>query len=93
MSTKELFDSSLLLIELWQSLMPNIEPPPRAQFLKWAAIHGDNAVTYAIGRVSRKSAKVAMTTEDASRYCSAVLRDERTKRESQSTGGPQHANF
>jgi hypothetical protein len=67
--------------ELWKALMPDLEVPPRSQFLIWAGAYSDDLVSRGINRAAGKRRKLRdttepMTTDACIRYATSVMRNE-----------------
>jgi hypothetical protein len=75
---------------LWVALMPEVQQPSTDQFLLWAGQHSEDLVSRGVNRAARKSRKLRdtsepMTTLDAVRYASSVMKNE-------SIGSRSHPN-
>jgi len=67
--------------ELWRALMPSSELPGMDQFLLWTGRYSGDLVSRGINRAAGKVRKLSdtdkpMTSEDAARYASSVMRNE-----------------
>jgi hypothetical protein len=81
---KEQLDAAAELQSFWKAVLPETEVPPLSTFLLWNR-YSQEVLERGIVRAARKFAKMKatatpMTSEDAARYCSAVLRDEARER-------------
>jgi hypothetical protein len=67
--------------ELWQTVMPNVDPPDHSQLTVWAAMYPPDIVEHGIRRAARKVQAMAragtpMTPYDCFKYASSVMRNE-----------------
>lgn len=81
---KEQLDTAEQVRAFWAALLPDTEAPPLSTCLIWSR-YSPAVLERGIVRAARKFAKMKnaatpMTSEDAARYCSAVLRDESRER-------------
>jgi hypothetical protein len=66
---------------LWAALMPYLEEPATDQFLLWAGQHSEELVARGVNRAARKYRKLRdtkepMTSADAVKYASSVMKNE-----------------
>jgi hypothetical protein len=67
--------------ELWRTIMPDVPTPDKSQILIWIGMFPESAVLRGINRAGAKVLRMkqthaVMSTNDAHRYASAVMRSE-----------------
>jgi hypothetical protein len=73
LTVEKTFETAKLLQQLFAALLPDVEVPVYAQFLRWAGRFGNEAVTHAINRTAAKRAKDKwMDRSDCERYLTSV---------------------
>jgi hypothetical protein len=82
--------------QLWDVLMPYLPSPEESQFAMWAGLHTPELVSQGINRAARKSRRMLdtdspMSTEDATKYASSVMKNELLGHRKFPTGDHQQA--